>query len=743
MTWLATAFNGGEPVSLGWDGQMVTLVSGATFCLSDHRGDINPGTALGLFSRDARVLSRWQLRIDAQPAEPLAVQGSEPFAAQFILRRAHRLGRDESTVLIVRDRVLGDSLHDRITLENLGHEDTVIVAELHADADFADLFAVKEGRATLGRAEASVLETELLLIDQADSTRRVSVTASMDPIIAPGRLSWRVVVGAGQRWQTDIIARPTTANHRPSVAVTASNGNGVTTGAYRKLHRWRDTTTDVTADDPTLTKILRRTENDLGALLITNGNGESRPFVAAGAPWFMTLYGRDSLLTAWMALPLDVNLALGTLQQLADRQGKRVDPVTEEQPGRILHEIRGGAGGAHHAGGTVYYGSADATPLFVMLLGECFRWGASREAVGALLPAADAALDWADDYGDLDGDGFVEYQRATDRGLINQGWKDSFDGVNDATGHQAEPPIALCEVQGYRYAALLARAELAEAFDDPVTAERLRNEAAVLRDKFLAAFWLSDRGWYAIALDGRKRAVDSLTSNAAHCLWSGIASDEHVETLVEHLAGAEMDSGFGLRTLASTMGSYNPISYHNGSVWPHDTAIAIAGLLRYRHIPAAARLAERLAAGLLDAAEAFDGRLPELFCGFPRTKFHAPVPYPTACAPQAWASAAPLLLVRSLLGLTPNVPQRSLEVVPALPKRWGTVALTELRLGEVTLDIEASGQTATVRRLPDDWQITTVAPAAAVSARAVRGLSGEQPGKHLTQSHRINKEDHA
>lgn len=722
MMWFPDAFNGGEPIGLGAGGQTVTLVSGATFCLSDHRGDINPGTAaLGLFSRDARVLSRWQLRIDAQPADSLAVQGSEPFAAQFILRRAQRLGREESTVLIVRDRVLSDSLHDRITLENLGREDTVIIVDLDADADFADLFAVKEGRAAPGRAEVGALQTELMLTNPADSTRGVSVTASGDPIVSPGRLTWRVVVKAGQRWQTEIIARPTTANHRALDSLTSGNGNGVTAGVYRRLHRWRDTTTDVTAGDPALTKVLHQTENDLGALLITNGDGESRPFVAAGAPWFMTLFGRDSLLTAWMALPLDVSLAVGTLQQLASRQGRRVDPITEEQPGRILHEIRGG----HQSGGTVYYGSVDATLLFVMLLGECFRWGAPAQAVHALLPAADAALEWADRYGDLDGDGFVEYQRATDSGLINQGWKDSFDGVNDALGRLAEPPIALCEVQGYRYAALLARAELAEAFADPETAARLRDDAVALRDRFLAAYWLPERSWYAIALDGGKRAVDALSSNAAHCLWSGIASDEHAEALIRCLSDAEMDSGFGLRTLASTMGSYNPISYHNGSVWPHDTAIAIAGLMRYRHIPAAARLAERLATGLLDAAEAFGGRLPELFCGFPRSKFQAPVPYPTACAPQAWASAAPLLLVRSLLGLMPNVPQRSLTVVPALPKRWGTVALTDLRLGEVTLDIEADGETATVRHLPDDWRLTAALPATAGAGPQAPGLSGD------------------
>lgn len=262
-------------------------------------------------------------------------------------------------------------------------------------------------------------------------------------------------------------------------------------------------------------------------------------------------------------------------------------------------------------------------------------------------------------------------------------------------------------MQGYLYAALTSRAELAEAFGDAPKAARLRERAHTLQAKFLDAFWLPDQGWYAIALDGRKCPVDALTSNVAHCLWTGIATDEHAAAIVEGFSGAEMDSGFGLRTLATTMGAYNPMSYHNGAVWPHDTAIAVAGLLRYRHVPGAVALAERLAAGLLDAAEAFGGRLPELFCGFPRSQFSFPVPYPTSCSPQAWASAAPLLLLRSFLGLDPHVPQRRLSVSANLPAAGGRIALTDLRLGSLTVHLEAERELVKTHGLPDDWQLVT------------------------------------
>ncbi len=685
----------------------MTLVEGGTFCLSNRLGDVEPGRPHGLFFRDARVLSRWELLVDGRPAEPLSVLSPEAFIARFVMRRPPKAGLADSTLLVVRERIVADGMHELLTLENMGREPTAVTLELHVDADFVDLFAVKEGRAGHVRADVTVSESELLLHDRSDRMRGITISATVEPTVLPGALVWRVVVPVGGKWQTEVIAQPTLGNQQVQMPITPGEHVGHS-APCRKIAAWRDTATDISSADPVLTQVLRRTESDLGALQIHDDTGGSRPFVAAGAPWFMTLFGRDSLLTAWMALPLAVDLALGTLQQLAELQGQELNPLTEEEPGRIMHEMRRGPSGGQVLGGAIYYGTADATPLFVMLLAECHRWGADPRAIEELLPAADAALEWIAEYGDRDGDGFVEYRRATDRGLINQGWKDSFDGINDAGGHLAEAPVALCEVQGYVHAALLARAELAEAFDEQRLATRLRERAAELRGKFTEQFWMPDRGWYAVALDGTKRHVDALTSNAAHCLWAGIASDEHAEELVRQLAKEEMDTGFGLRTLAANMGAYNPMSYHCGSVWPHDTAIAVAGLLRYEHVPGATKLATRLATGLLDAAAAFDGRLPELFCGFPRSRFAVPVPYPTSCSPQAWASAAPLLLVRAFLGLNPDVPQRTLTVRPRLPQAWGKVSLTALRLGEISVDLEAEGNQVLSARLPDDWQLITL-----------------------------------
>jgi glycogen debranching enzyme len=703
---VTSGFNTGTAARVGSGNDVVTLVEGATFCLSDRYGDMAVGRPHGLFFRDARVLSRWELRVDGQVPESLSVETTEAFAAQFILRRAPRSGRADSTLLVVRERLIVDGLRETISLHNLDKESTVVSLELHADADFADLFAVKEGRAVVGGADMAVTDSELVLRERGEQVRGLTIDATGDPIVLPGSLNWRVVVPPGERWQTEIVLQPTWANQKITNRVRA--GADVESSApARKIEAWRDSATNVETDHPGLAAVLRQTESDLGALLMHDETGRGRSFVAAGAPWFMTLFGRDSLLTAWMALPLEVGLSVGTLQRLAGLQGRRIDPITEEEPGRIMHEIRRGPASDDVLGGNVYYGSVDVTPLFVMLLAECWRWGADETAVRALLPAADAALGWAERYGDRDGDGFVEYRRATDRGLINQGWKDSFDAINDASGRRAEPPIALCEVQGYLYAALLARADLADGFGDLPAAARLRERAETLRAKFLETFWLPEKGWYAVALDGYKRPVDALTSNVAHCLWTGIASDEHVGLIVERLSGEEMDSGFGLRTLATTMGAYNPMSYHNGSVWPHDTAIAVAGLLRYRHIPGAVDLAVRLATGLLDAAEAFGGRLPELFCGFPRTQFGAPVPYPTSCSPQAWSSAAPLLLLRAFLGLDPDVPHRRLSICAHVPAAWGRVALTDLRLGSLTVHVEAEGELAKTHGLPDDWQLVT------------------------------------
>ncbi|ONM50349.1 amylo-alpha-1,6-glucosidase [Nocardia donostiensis] len=694
--------NSGQPTAINGGGGTVTLVEASTFCLSDHLGDIHSGTSQGLFFRDARVISRWELRLDGQPAEHLTVLTPEAFKARFILRKPPRPGVADSTVLVVRRRLIGDGMRETITVHNLGHEDTAMTITLFTDADFADLFAVKEGRNHVGSAEQVAADGELHLTDHAEPGRGLTISATAGPVMLPGTVNWQVVVPAHGRWHTEILAQPVLSHRRVQMAFGDDEDSPIS-----RLKAWRATATDLTATDPNLTEVLQRTESDLGALRIDGRDNDSPAYVAAGAPWFMTLFGRDSLLTSWMALPLDSALAVGTLRQLAKLQGKTVNPITEEEPGRIMHEMRHGPASGAVLGGTVYYGSVDATPLFVMLLAECWRWGADESVIKELLPAADAALAWIDEYGDADGDGFVEYRRKTDRGLTNQGWKDSFDAINDSSGHLAEPSIALCEVQGYVYAARLARAELADHFGDTETANTLRAQAEDLKSRFDEAFWVQKNGWYAVALDGQKNQVDALTSNAAQCLWTGIVGEDRAAELVDRLADPSMDSGFGLRTLASTMGAFNPMSYHNGSVWPHDTAIAVAGLLRYRHVPGAGELAERLATGLLDAATDFGGRLPELFCGFARTDFRSPIPYPTSCSPQAWASAAPLLLVRSFLGLNPCVPGRVLKVTPHLPREWGKLVLTDLRLGRATVSIQAEGSTMHVHGLPEDWELVT------------------------------------
>jgi glycogen debranching enzyme len=467
----------------------------------------------------------------------------------------------------------------------------------------------------------------------------------------------------------------------------------------RRLATWRAASARVVCSEPVVERVLRRSQVDLGSLRIVDPARPGVEVVAAGAPWFMAAFGRDSLLSSWMALPFDPSLALGTLQTLAALQGRRVDVMSEEEPGRILHEVRRGVDESRALGGSrVYYGSVDATPLFVMLLDEVARWGAPWEKVAELLPAADAALAWVEEFGDRDGDGFVEYQRTTDRGLVNQGWKDSGDSISFADGRGAIAPIALCEVQGYVYGAYLARAHLAELDQDPLTASRCRERAGELRRRFDEAFWLSEQGYYAIALDRDKAPVDALASNMGHCLWTGIVRGERAGQVVERLLGPELFSGWGIRTLATSMARFNPVSYHNGSVWPHDNALVVAGLMRYGFTEAA----QRVATGIMSTAATFGGRLPELFCGFDRRDVPVPVAYPSSCSPQAWAAATPLSLLRTLLRLDTCLPHRQVVADPVLPASWGHLHVTGLPLGPTRITLDTTDPAVATTPLPED-----------------------------------------
>jgi glycogen debranching enzyme len=696
----AWVFAGGQPAPGGIAGNTVTLVEGTSFVISAPNGDIDPGGPQGLFYRDTRYLSGWQLRIDDTPVEPLAVVPSDPFAARFLGRVRPREGRADSTLFVVRERLVGDGMQEDLVLRNLGAETTACSISLEFAADFAHLFDVKEGRAqSRGETEVVSTESEVVIAHVYHGrSRRTAVQLPRGSSASSRIIAIDAVVPPRGEWRACFEIE--LAMDGEQVEPRYRRGDPIDRSvSATRLRSWERAMPKVESEDEDINRTLARSIPDLGALRIFDPDEPGLAVLAAGAPWFMTLFGRDSLIASWMTLGFDPTIAVGTLLALARFQGERVDAPSEEQPGRILHEMRSGMSGAAARGEeSIYYGSIDATPLFVMLLGELERWGVDGGIIDRLLPHADRALDWIDRYGDRDGDGFVEYQRLTDRGLVHQGWKDSFDGVNYANGRIAEPPIALCEVQGYVYAAFLARARLARSRGDAETAESCAARARRLRIAFNEHFWLGDRGYLAVGLDAEKRPVDALTSNIGHCLWTGIVDESHAAAIAAHLVSEEMFTGWGVRTLASSMGAYNPVSYHNGSVWPHDNAIGAAGLMRYGFVSEA----QAIANGLFDVAAAFGGRLPELLCGFARDEFATPVGYPTSCSPQAWASATPFSLLRTLLRLDPSVGEAMVWLAPQLPASFGDVRIGPVPIGKSRVTIEANRTTANLRGLSDD-----------------------------------------
>ena len=669
----------------------VTLVEGATFCICARSGDIRAGAEQGLFFRDTRFLSRFQLTVDGLELEALGAQCPAPYAGTFINRRPPRAGTADSTLLVVRHRYVGNGMREDIVVHNLGRETAGVLLLLEVDSDFAGLFEVKEGRARQRDAiELNANASDLSLSYQfgADS-RAVRVSGDAQAKAVPGQITWQLVVEP--RADVTVSVQVIPAVDGIEIPPRYAPGQPIETSQPAARHEaWRQAAPLVSTPEERLGSLLATSAEDIGALRMFDPDHPDRVVVAAGAPWFMTLFGRDSLLTSWMLLPVDPTVALGTLQTLAQLQGDKVDPLTEEEPGRILHEVRSGLDAEMAlGGGNLYYGSVDATPLFVMLLGELRRWGLATSEVDALVPHADRALQWMEQFGDRDGDGFIEYQRATDRGLLNQGWKDSFDGINFATGDLAKPPIALGEVQGYAYAAFLARAHFARETGDIDVARHWSERARRLKQRFNEEFWLPDRGYFAIALDAEKRPVDALASNMGHCLWTGIVDQDKAGSVARHMLSAEMFTGFGVRTLGSSMGAYNPMSYHNGSVWPHDNAIVAAGLMRYGFVDEA----QRIVLGLLDASEQIGSRLPELFCGFDRQEFNLPVAYPTSCSPQAWSAAAPLYLLRTLLRFDPWVPFGKVWCDPAVPEEFLPLRIDRIDLAgsKVTIDISHDG----------------------------------------------------
>ena len=665
----------------------VSILEGNTFVVSDRRGDMDasPTDTQGLFYNDTRFLSRWILTVDGQRPNVLSVDSLNYFASQFFLVPGTGTIYVDSPLSIVRQRAVGNGFHEDITILNHAAEAKDVDVRLEADCDFADLFEVKDALAKKGERYRRVDNRRLVLGYRRERyVRETWVSTDASAAVDDHGLGFHVHLEPHGTWKAgiDVVTGLTGVAGTPTRPKYTRGDDAPRPNMGGSLEEWLAKAPKLVTSWPQLAQTYRRSLVDLAALRFFPVVAPGHALPAAGLPWFMAIFGRDSLLTSLQALPFSHELARTTLTVLGLRQGTVRDDFRDEEPGRILHESRAGEMTAfEERPHSPYFGTADATPLFLILLDEYERWTGDADLVRKLEPQARAALRWIDEWGDRDHDGYIEYDRRnTSTGLENQCWKDSWNSIVFADGTLAPLPRATCELQGYVYDAKRRCTRLAREFwGAPGLAEQLTTEAADLKRRFNTDFWIPERGFFALALDGKKRKVDSLTSNIGHLLWSGIADEDKARACVDHLLGDRLFSGWGIRTMAEGEGAYNPIGYHVGTVWPFDCSFIAWGLRRYGYREEAARVAM----GILEAAAYFDGRLPEAFAGYARAETRFPVEYPTACSPQAWSTGAPLLFLRTLLGLEP-VGNRLL-VDPALPTtierlelldipgRWGHV----------------------------------------------------------------------
>jgi glycogen debranching enzyme len=653
---------------------MLTILEGSTFCISDDLGDISVETS-GFFAHDTRFLSRLVLRIDGSRPLLLSSGRVEHFAAAFYLRNSSVNGLPHDALSISRERFVGTGMQERIAIRNESMEQLDFELSLELASDFADIISVKLHDFALGDPEhapplpppapvvADLTRNSILIQDPIGELRTRVVLSK------PGRLDGNLLVfdlslEPHERWEVNLEILP--ALHQDAELDLAEHLDEERETIGDVVAAWTLRVPKVRGGWESLRRAFDRSIADLAALRMRTGDNR-RPLFAAGMPWFMTVFGRDTEITSLQTLMLGPEVAVGALEALAELQAREVDPAIDAEPGKIVHEVRHGR--AAEFWFPRYYGTVDATPLFLVLLAETWRWTDDAVLARRLRDPATRALEWIDRYGDLDGDGFVEYARRADSGLHNQSWKDSGDSQRFHDGRLAEAPIAPVEVQGYVYDAKRGLAEIArEVWRERGLAERLESEAEELRAKFDEAFWVDDRGgFFALALDGEKQQVDSRCSNMGHLLWSDIVLPERVPTVVDQLLAEPLFSGWGIRTMGSDEAAYNPISYHNGTVWPHDTALAAWGLARHGYVEAARRVAR----ALIDAAGHFDWSLPEVFAGYARDETPFPIAYPTAARPQAWAAGTPILLVRVLLGIEPDrVRQRLVTTVSDELPSW-------------------------------------------------------------------------
>ena len=674
---------------------MFTILEGSTFCICDDKGDVGDETS-GLFADDTRFLSRLKLTLNGATPLPLSAGKVEYFSAAFFLRNPLAGGLQQDQVSITRERFVGEAMQDVVVLENQSMEPVVCELGFEFGADFADILSVKQHDFALGdpmRAEPLPdpvparfdAEHNQFVFEEPEDSLRTQIILSRPGRVDGLTVAFPVQLAPRERWDVRIDVVPV-ADGDVLMPRTVERRFGNERGRVRdSLAAWQLRVPQLRAEWGELEQSFNQSVSDLAALRMRGSDGLGK-LPAAGMPWFMTVFGRDTLITCLQTLLFGPELARNALEALALLQAEEDDPSIDAEPGKIVHEVRHGK--AARRWFNRYYGTVDATPLYLILFSELWRWTDDVAVASDLKQPALKALEWIDRYGDLDGDGFVEFKKRSPHGLDVQSWKDSFDSQRFHDGRTAEGAIAPCEVQGYVYDAKLRIAEVArDVWRDRALADRLEREADDLKRRFHDAFWCEDRGgFYALALDGEKNRVDSISSNMGHLLWSGIVLPERVDAVVDQLMSDALWSGWGVRTLAESDAAYSPLSYHNGTVWPHDNSLIALGLAQYGRWPEAHRIIQRM----LAASRHFDHQLPEVFAGLRRSDTPFPIAYPTAARPQAWAAGTPVLLLQVLLGLRPDRARHRLEsTAPAELPHWvRTIKLSGVRAFESAWDVQ-------------------------------------------------------
>jgi glycogen debranching enzyme len=650
------------------------ILDGCTFFYSGQTGDAEARDVDGLFFQDVRHLSRWRLRIDGRELEPLTSRRVDYFSAR-IVGTPKNAADDEPSLSVRRDRFVTEGAHEDIVVENLGDERREVTLELEYGTDFADVMEAEAGGNGEGRSWEETRKRSVTLWNERDGYRRgTRLTFNRKGRVGRDGATFRVALAPRETWSLCVDITPI-VDGKPRPPLIRCDGFHEHAGKMpMPLDEWLEDTPFLQAETDAVARTYRQSLLDIAALRVRPDAVTIRwAMPGGGLPWFMTVFGRDSLITAYEAIPYHQELSQATLEALAELQATEWDNFRDAEPGKIMHELRRGTlaktGKIPH---TPYYGTHDATLLWLILLEEYERWSGDTAFVRKAEPHARRALAWMEGPADLDGDGYLEYRKRSDspRALDNHCWKDSDSSIVFHDGRIAEPPIATCEIQGYAYDARLRTARLMrDVWDDEETAARLEEDAAALKRRFNRDFWIGARGHYALALDGDKNQVDALTSNIGHLLWSGIVEERRARSTVRHLMSPQLFTGWGIRCLSTDNGSYNPLEYHNGTVWPHDTAICAAGMRRYGFHEEAGVVCR----AVLDAAEKFKNQLPEVFAGFPRDHSGVPVEYPAALKPQSWAAGAPLLAIRTLLGL--DVVDGKLRSRPHVPEELGSLRL--------------------------------------------------------------------